>query len=538
MITNSYIYYLVLSLAYVVSILTVLKSHDHYIIEFCFFFFLFIGTLFASNATSFTLAIRPLYKKTKAVSELTKEDYSNLLRQQQGMTFAFVKDNNRFIHTVCDGKLLYRLGLKPEDVVGKELYDFLPQHIASQKEIFYQRAWNGQEDVAYEGCMNDIVYLATLRPVYKHGQVVQVISSCIDITTLKQTLSALHESEERFRQIAENIDEVFWIADPVTQKFLYLSPAYEKVWGLSCKEFFQDPNKMFNVIHPEDRERIVKAQEELAMGTFHQEYRIIRPNGTVRWIRDRGFPVIVDGKLHRIVGIAEDITDIRDSEEFLIKSEKLAVLGELAAGIAHEIRNPLTSLRGFVQLLQKQPEVQNAIFTDIMLSEINRINEIVGDFLVLAKPTASNYMKKDICAILRHVIFLMESICHLRNINMEHTFDCEQYFIECEENHVKQVFLNIIKNAMDAMPNGGKVTIEVKQWNQQQIRIRIKDNGCGIPEERMRSIGEPFYTTKEKGTGLGLMVSYRIIQNHKGKIEITSKVGQGTIVDIVLPLTP
>lgn len=364
----------------------------------------------------------------------------------------------------------------------------------------------------------------------------KVISSWMDMKTLKQTLLALHESEERFRQIAENIEELFWIADPVSLQFLYLSPAYEKIWGYSRQEFFQDPHKMFRVIHPEDRERIMKAQADLRNGVFNQEYRIIRPDGSVRWIRDKGFPVIVDGTLRRVVGIAADITEIRDNEELLIKSEKLAVLGELAAGIAHEIRNPLTTLRGFVQILQKQSKQDDEIYLDIMLSEIKRINDIVGEFLVLAKPTPSNFIIKDIGDILRQVILLMELDCTLHNIEIAHALHSDQLLVECEENHLKQVFINIIKNSMEAMPNGGKIVLQVTPWNREQILIRIIDSGCGIPEDRMRFIGEPFYTTKEKGTGLGLMVSYKIIQNHKGRIEIKSKVGEGTIVDIVLPL--
>lgn len=556
--TTTYFILILVSVASFHSVsLFILQNSDieiskyKYAIEYLLLLCISLGILFVYRASRFAFASMREHQnvksilgrsrdvsnnhKTKGRRELTTDDYANMLRQQQGMTIKFVKKNDRFIHTVCDGMLLYKLGLQSEDVIGKDLYEFLPYDIALEQEAYYQKAWDGHEDVVYEGCLNDIVYLATFRPIYKHGKVVEVIASCTDITALKKTLSALHESEERFRQIAENISELFWIADPVTLQFLYLSPAYEKTWGFSRDEFFRDPHKMFRVIHPDDRERVKQAQQDLARGDFSQEYRIICPDGAVRWIRDRGFPVVVDGKLHRIVGIAEDITEIRDNEELLVKTEKLAVLGELAAGIAHEIRNPLTTLRGFVQLLQAQSEHQNSFYMEIMLSEINRINEIVGEFLVLAKPTTANHVTKDIRLILQQVIMLMEMDCTLHNITIAHTFDCEQYLVECEENHLKQVFINIIKNAIEAMPNGGKVTIDVTCCNDEFIRIRIKDSGCGISEERIRSIGEPFYTTKEKGTGLGLMVSYKIIYNHRGKVEIYSKENEGTTVEIFLP---
>ncbi|RNB85173.1 PAS domain S-box protein [Brevibacillus fluminis] len=558
---KTYIVPLLVLLAYVASIHSVsffISSVDGvenkaiaYVIEFLvmlLFTFLVIGLIgwgkkryprFFENQASacpFMNAEQSLaYLRTKAVLEITKEDYTNILRQQQGMTFKFVKVDGRFIHTLCDGRLLHKLGLTPEEVVGKELRDFYPEDMAKNKETYYQRAWDGEEDVVYEGCANDVVYLATLRPVIKNGEVVEVISSCVDITILKKTMQALNESEERFRQIAEHIEEVFWIVDPNTRKFLYLSPAYERVWGFSRKEFFRDPAKMFRVIHPDDRERIIQAQDDMQTGYFDHEYRIVRTDGTVRWIKDRGFPVYVDGVLHRIVGIAEDITDLRLNEELLIKSEKLAVLGELAAGIAHEIRNPLTSLRGFVQLMQKQQGQENRIYMDIMLSEINRINAIVGEFLVLAKPTVASFVSKDIHGILQQIVLLLEPDCLLHNITVEDALETEGMLIMCEENSLKQVFINILKNAIDSMPQGGEIRIESQEWEEGMLQITIIDNGCGISEERLRNIGEPFYTTKEKGTGLGLMVSYKIIQNHQGRIEIKSEVGKGTAVAIFLP---
>jgi two-component system, sporulation sensor kinase E len=234
------------------------------------------------------------------------------------------------------------------------------------------------------------------------------------------------------------------------------------------------------------------------------------------------------------ITISRDMSEHNQMQELLRRSEKLTTVGQLAAGVAHEIRNPLTTLRGFLQL-QQQTQTLNLQHVDIMLSELDRINLIVSEFLILAKPQANIFQNKDIRFVLGDVISLLDSQAHLHNIEFVSDFAKESIVVYCEENQLKQVFINILKNAMEAMPNGGGIGIKIIKENNQAL-IGIIDEGVGIPLDKIAKLGEPFYTSKEKGTGLGLMVSQRIIEAHKGTMNINSMVGWGTMVTITLPL--
>lgn len=237
-----------------------------------------------------------------------------------------------------------------------------------------------------------------------------------------------------------------------------------------------------------------------------------------------------------ILTVLRDLTERRQDEERLIRSEKLSVIGQLAAGVAHEIRNPLTALKGFTQLLRNK-YVEQSYYFDIMGTEIDRINLIVNEFMTLAKPHYNSFQFNDIGIILQSVLSILETQAMLLGVEVDHQQQSNIPKVYCNENQLKQVFLNIIKNAFEAMQDGGTVTIMVRyEPTEKFIHVKIKDQGIGMSEEVVKRIGEPFLTTKDKGTGLGLMVSSRIIEEHKGTMHISSQPGEGTLIDIQLPV--
>jgi len=231
--------------------------------------------------------------------------------------------------------------------------------------------------------------------------------------------------------------------------------------------------------------------------------------------------------------IIRDISERKKNEELLINSEKLYVAGQLAAGIAHEIRNPLTSLKGFLQLLSSG-RLNSKNYFDIMKSELNRIESIVSELLMLSKPQVYELSCNDIRVVMRETITLLEAQALLHSIEMEAVYPDNPLWVNGVKNQLKQVFINVLKNAIEAMGDGGIIRIECAR-KEEWVMVRIQDYGPGIPEEQMAKIGQPFYTTKDKGTGLGLMVSYKIVDNHQGHIVVDSRVGSGTTFDIVLP---
>ncbi|WP_080845966.1 PAS domain-containing protein [Cytobacillus gottheilii] len=266
------------------------------------------------------------------------------------------------------------------------------------------------------------------------------------------------------------------------------------------------------------------------------EIRNRAKDGSYYWVDTTIVPFLNDaGKPYQYLAIRNDITERKHSEELLHRQDKLAAVGQLAAGVAHEIRNPLTSMKGYAEflLLDEQNEERRE-FIDIILDEIDRVDTIVEDFMVLAKPKAIQLEEKNIIPIIENVISLLEFEARKRNVAIH--FEPEQPIIqiECDENRLKQVFLNFIKNGIEAMPDGGKINITIENIND-KITIAIQDTGVGIPEDKLKKIGDPFYTTKKNGNGLGLMVSFKIIESHNGKVYIESELNKGTIFNIVLP---
>ncbi|MGM0884514.1 MAG: ATP-binding protein [Bacillota bacterium] len=271
--------------------------------------------------------------------------------------------------------------------------------------------------------------------------------------------------------------------------------------------------------------KVLPAQETMRVTKSGE---MIPVSVTISPIRDS------DGTIRAFASISRDMRSRNKMEELLRRSEKLTTVGQLAAGVAHEIRNPLTTLRGFLQLQQETKKLTLA-HVNLMLSELDRINLIVGEFLILAKPQATKFVAKDVRDVLQDVIAFMNSEALLHDIEFRLSFTEEDCRISCEENQLKQVFINLLKNAIEAMPSGGLIHINASH-RREHISITIADEGEGIPDEMIAKIGDPFFTGKETGTGLGIMVSQRIINSHRGTMEIRSQVKVGTTVHVMLPI--
>jgi signal transduction histidine kinase len=171
-----------------------------------------------------------------------------------------------------------------------------------------------------------------------------------------------------------------------------------------------------------------------------------------------------------------------------------------------------------------------------MHDELNRINHIVSELLLLAKPQQMKFTRANLNKLLQDVLSLLNTEANLNDIQINFTSSLRELWIECEPNQLKQLFINIIKNAMESSQKGGVVSISLDEEENEFVSIKVMDKGCGISKERLDRIGEPFYSSKEKGTGLGLTVSYKIVQSHNGSIHFESEQDVGTNVSINLPI--
>ncbi|MGF9992041.1 ATP-binding protein [Bacillus mycoides] len=243
------------------------------------------------------------------------------------------------------------------------------------------------------------------------------------------------------------------------------------------------------------------------------------------------FFIISHSLLKRFQSYVRTVVEMMNSMK---ETENLAVIGTMSTTIAHEIRNPLTALKGFTQI-QKERNPEDTMSYEIMLQEIERINGFVSELMLLGKPKPTNYEWCNIGEILLYVVQLMESYATQYKVKFNLQVDGNLPVINGDDKQLKQVLLNIIKNGIESMPGGGSIRILAYEKAGENLCISVEDQGLGIENEKIEKIGKAFYTTKENGTGLGLMITYKIIEEHQGSIAIESSMGIGTKVEIYLP---
>ncbi len=353
-----------------------------------------------------------------------------------------------------------------------------------------------------------------------------------DITSRKNFQGILQNSRERYERIVHNSIDA--IAIIYNKEWVFINDSGVKMFGANSYTELLGKN-IYSFLKNDDHEhvenllRMVMAEKHEAHYTKQSWFTL---TGKQFYSDLVCIPTTYFGEA-AVQVIIRDISDRKNAEELMIRSEKLSIAGQLAAGIAHEIRNPLTSIKGFLQLI-KMEATGNEQYYQIIFSELDRVELILSELLVLAKPTEIIFNEVDVKDILRDVVTLLDTQAILRNIQIHLNLPKEPTYITCDENQIKQVFINLIKNSIDSMTSGGNIYISIL-ISENSIVLNFKDEGCGIPDVILDRIGEPFYTTKEKGTGLGLMVSYKIIENHKGTINVNSKVNEGTTFIITLP---
>lgn len=430
----------------------------------------------------------------------------------------------------------YVYGWTSNELLGNTI-PTIPDYLKEETSEIYQKVFKGETINNYitERLRKDnsiITVDLTLSPIKDdEGHVVGIAAITRNVTEYYDLLNELTAINERYELITNNMSDVITLID-FNGKCLYNSPSYEKFTG----EKYREEVHPLQFIHPEDRIRVHGALE-FALENCSQmniDYRVIHNNGQVFHVETTGIP-FEDEWGKKLVMTTRDITKRKEAESILQNSEKNAVIGKLAAGIAHEIRNPLTSLRGFLQLMKESNEVNHTNLT-IMFSEIDRINTIVGDLLLLAKPKDRSFQETNLTQILEEILHLLQPEAMLKKTQFERHLDLDAATIYCDVNQLKQVFINIIKNGIEAMEEGGTLTVSVVKHSRKCVHIKFADQGCGIHPDQLAKLGEPFYTTKENGTGLGLMVSKKIIQDHGGKLRIESELGKGTMITIKLPV--
>ncbi len=354
-----------------------------------------------------------------------------------------------------------------------------------------------------------------------------------DVTERHQAEMRLQLNEKKHRMILEHSNDLICMMNNEGTS-VYASPSYKEILGYEQNEVVG--KDILTFIHPEDFEKLQRAIQKLTetKQPITTIYRKKHASGHDIILEAKGMAVIdEEGNVNHFVFISRDITEKIQLQQYRENIEKLALIGDVAAGFAHEIRNPLTSIKGFVKLLARQEE-SDRTYHQIIEDELTNIEEVVNGFISLAKPEASEVAEVSLLKLVKNAITVLTPQASSKNIRINISSQLKSIVIRCQRNQMKQVFINILKNSVEAIEQDGQIDVILEE-NQNDVIIEIHDNGMGIDEERLERIGVPFYTNKEKGIGLGMTVSNKIITEHKGRLKIESKRGQGTKVMIQLP---
>jgi signal transduction histidine kinase len=240
--------------------------------------------------------------------------------------------------------------------------------------------------------------------------------------------------------------------------------------------------------------------------------------------------------LYLIIGVVTGVLSDRQrkANESLRRSERLKSLGEMAAGMAHEVKNPLAAIRSSAQIITERVSGKEAQFAQIIVSEVDRLNRVVNEFLDYARPAPLKREPVILSGLLDSCLELLAPVIKQAGVTIKRGYPQGEHKVSADPNQLRQVFLNLILNAVQAMHAGGEVALELRQEGG-CTRVLVRDTGPGIPSDKLRQVCEPFYSTKPGGTGLGLPIAQRIVAEHGGRLEIACETGAGTTAIVILP---
>jgi PAS domain S-box-containing protein len=369
-----------------------------------------------------------------------------------------------------------------------------------------------------------------------------------------QVASALAESEARFSQIADTIEDAFYLYDREEKRFSYISPAMERISGLSISEIYEDATRWYDSIPRDDWERVRAAHERMLKGDhFDEEYRLRRPDGEVRWVRTRSFAGATDGNNIRWVsGLIQDITNERKLAEELRQAQKMEAVGALASGVAHDFNNVLQAILGCVNMVREETELPESArrLLDQAARTARRGGTLAAELMAFAHKRKAEPRPLHVDGLIEE---FSDSVQRLvtKSISLKVAAAAPQTAILADPMQIQQILLNLASNARDAMPDGGTLTIRTDVVSRAHIdgrhaapyeaehylRLIIQDTGTGIDEETRERIFEPFFTTKApgKGTGIGLSTVFAITGQLGGHVNVDSELGSGTTFTLYFP---
>jgi len=420
--------------------------------------------------------------------------------------------------------------------------------------------WRMDREISIRSCAERALHRAHVQleqRVVERTTDLQKANEALELKIVEQkhTEETLRESDEKFRQMAENISDMFWMTSPDMQQVLYVSPAYESIWGHSPASLYAHPGQWAEAIPQEDRERVFTLFSTLGTGisSASTEFQISRPDGEMRWIYGRGFPVRdAAGSVIRLTGIATDITDRKHIESRLLQSQKMETVGKLAGGIAHEFNSILTAIIGQSELLLTDLPAGSPLGNNAreIRQAAERAASLTRQLLAYGR---KQILQPEILDLNRLLTGMVNTLQHLmgREVDVRIVQGPGLKPVKIDPGQMEQVIVNMAMNAAEAMPNGGKFILETTNVTLDEefvrpfpglatgdyVMLAMSDTGIGMSEEVKARVFEPFFSTKSvgEGTGLGLATCHGILKQSGGHLNVYSEVARGTTFKIYLP---
>ncbi|MFN8668172.1 MAG: PAS domain S-box protein [Gemmatimonadaceae bacterium] len=388
-----------------------------------------------------------------------------------------------------------------------------------------------------------------VRELLVDGEHTGRLTLVVDVTERRRMEGALLESEERFRELAENVDAVFYLSTPGAVGVNYVSPGFWSIWGYTPDQLYAQPSLWIDAIHPDDRQRVIESFQDDRLG-FRADYRIVRPDGEIRWISDRSFPVRnAAGEVTRIAGVATDETMRHTLEAQLLQSQRLESIGRLAGGVAHDFNNILTAILSHAAFARQDPSQADEDLAAIEQAGA-RASELTSQLLAFARRQVIEPRVVDLNTLTGQVDRMLRRLIG-EHVQLQTMLAPGLWPVRVDPAQMEQVLVNLAVNARDAMPDGGTLTIETGNvvldegyaeahadvTPGEYVMLAVSDSGTGIAPHVLPMVFEPFYTTKPSGsgTGLGLATCYGIVKQAGGHIWAYSEPHRGATFKIYLP---
>ena len=375
-----------------------------------------------------------------------------------------------------------------------------------------------------------------------------------DVTERRRMERTLRESEERFREMAEHIQEAFFVVELPSWRPLYVSPTWATIWGRPIEDG-ADPSIWFSTIHPDDQELMRESQKAVMCGERRDTtFRVVRPSGEVRWVLGRSFPVRDEtGEIRRMVGVSTDVTEMRRVQEQFVQSQKMEAVGRLAGGVAHDFNNHLTVILSWSAMLAEARgwnEDERSQLQEISAAG-ERAAGLTRQLLAFSRKQVLSPRVLDLNALLTDSHRFLRRLIG-EDVEIRTSLDQAIGKVRADPGQVEQVIMNLVVNARDAMPEGGSITLSTAAVAAAAVMERegrapppggyvamsVRDTGVGMDAAIRAHIFEPFFTTKGigKGTGLGLATVYGIVDQSGGFIQVDSAPASGTVFTIFWPV--